>query len=343
MSNLVDLMLLQYTLCSSFKMLIILIPGLSQQIMPENGDIALTNHNYTHLAELLNVNPPNNARESNKIESNKKIKQKKNTNRKIENQIWSDEDSKLWTDDDDFWSDQDNKVCGDKKTFSNNDGQTDHIMTNKWSWSEEENTESKRKDSSRIEWIDQPEFPPQFTFKMPTLQPNCNECPVCNEEFSNGRKMRVHFYNHFPEFLCDLCGKGFSKKESFKSHLEIHEPQRFPCPQCNKTYAKRIGVTHHIKIKHNKEKLYKCPKCLERFSNSRNRREHLLAKHGVWFNAFPCPECRIKCYTANGLDVHIRKIHHKEKRVTCPQCANLFFNLAQLKKHLQSHSGKLLL
>lgn len=260
---------------------------------------------------------------------------------KTENQIWNDDgdqDIKLWTDDDDFWSDQDNEVCGDKEPNSNNDRQTDYLTTN----IKEDNTESKKKDSARKEWIDQPEFPQQLTFKMPTLQPNSNECPVCNEQFSNVRKMRIHFYNHFPQFLCDICGKVFSKKESFKSHLEIHEPQRFPCPQCNKTYAKRIGVAHHIKTKHNNEKLYKCSQCSERFSHSRNRREHLLAEHGVWFDAFPCPECHVKCYTANGLDIHIRKIHRKEKQVSCPQCANLFFNLGQLKYHLLSHSGKFL-
>ena len=48
------------------------------------------------------------------------------------------------------------------------------------------------------------------------------------------------------EFLCTLCGKIFSRKDSFQQHLSIHKQEPCECSDCGKLFKNKIQLSNHI-------------------------------------------------------------------------------------------------
>ena len=48
------------------------------------------------------------------------------------------------------------------------------------------------------------------------------------------------------EFLCTLCGKIFSRKDSFQQHLSIHKQEPCECSDCGKVFKNKIQLSNHI-------------------------------------------------------------------------------------------------
>ena len=52
------------------------------------------------------------------------------------------------------------------------------------------------------------------------------------------------------DIVCDQCGKTFKDKEACKNHIRVqHEKKKiFKCRQCKKSYSYRGGLIDHKKI-----------------------------------------------------------------------------------------------
>ena len=87
-------------------------------------------------------------------------------------------------------------------------------------------------------------------------------CEFCDATFASPGGLREHtdriHLKKYP-FLCDLCGKGFARKEGYNDHMN----------------------------KHKNIKAHKCPTCLSSFSFETNLRRHL--RRGVCSNKKTLP------------------------------------------------------
>lgn len=172
-------------------------------------------------------------------------------------------------------------------------------------WSDEEVT----KDKSRKEWEDQNHFSKSAEVDLPKLAPKALKCPVCIKEFSNHHKTYIHFQNHYPRYLCEMCGKNFSEKQRFQSHMDAHLSIKISCPDCKREYANADALRCHIKAKHQHHLVYTCSECNERFHNFYWRKEHMLAAHGVAYSRYSCPECAEGMQTRRQLFRHLETMH----------------------------------
>ena len=76
-------------------------------------------------------------------------------------------------------------------------------------------------------------------------------------------------------FICDVCGKGFSRRSSLDYHKGIHTDETlFECDVCKKLFATRSILKIH-KMTHSGEKPFECDVCKKGFSVKCKLNRHL--------------------------------------------------------------------
>ena len=80
-----------------------------------------------------------------------------------------------------------------------------------------------------------------------------NKCPQCDKVCKSRHKLEIHMIAHSEEklakFECNECGKLFETKSILYNHQGVHN--RIKCDHCEKTFAQKAGLIHHIKSVHN--------------------------------------------------------------------------------------------
>lgn len=119
--------------------------------------------------------------------------------------------------------------------------------------------------------------------------------------------MRRHKRAMEKSFICDVCGKAFSTKDTVSRHIfaiHVDSDPKFECEFCHKRCVLTFIKTH--------TQLF-----LINF--------HLVIRF------------QIKCLLTN----HIITVHsEKQPKVTCEYCGKGFHVKAHLRKHIQSHKDK---
>jgi len=73
-------------------------------------------------------------------------------------------------------------------------------------------------------------------------------------------------------YLCTVCDKRCTGKESLKQHKLIHTTGKFyPCSQCEKRFKTQYYLNKHVNIHSSK---YKCTECGKCFSDSQKLTVH---------------------------------------------------------------------
>ena len=76
---------------------------------------------------------------------------------------------------------------------------------------------------------------------------NCCEKNFKTKEGLHKHKKEVHrkvFKN-----LCQICRRGFSDKQHFEAHMNMHNKSKpFQCEQCKNEFAGRLVLMNHLSV-----------------------------------------------------------------------------------------------
>ncbi|KAG7223916.1 hypothetical protein INR49_015172 [Caranx melampygus] len=104
-------------------------------------------------------------------------------------------------------------------------------------------------------------------------------CRRCDRVFQHLESYVGHLKEH-RQYLCLVCGKGFSRKSHLCRHIRIHTGVKpYRCPLCHKTFSQRAPLQDHLNL-HTGDRPHRCNYCAVHFAQKPGLRRHLTHIHG---------------------------------------------------------------
>lgn len=154
-------------------------------------------------------------------------------------------------------------------------------------------------------------------------------CEYCGREFSKKLNLQLHVRRHTGErpYGCQLCGKAFYTNQQLAIHVRRHTGERpYACGICPKTFTGPTALYVHRKL-HDKVKRHLCPHCGKRFFWRSAFIGHIRLHTGE--RPYRCTICS-KAFTLKGkLNLHLKK----HAILACSDCGENFGSEAELNAH----------
>ncbi|CAG9763106.1 unnamed protein product [Ceutorhynchus assimilis] len=139
-----------------------------------------------------------------------------------------------------------------------------------------------------------------------------NYCIICKRTLSTVEALKKHVEDkhlaqkppkNLERFVCDICGKDFSHRQSWLLHTKGHSGLKpYKCNLCPKTFRCRAFLTQHEKI-HSDEKPFSCEICGTCFKRKEGLRRHLICHTDV--KPFECHNCEKTFRRREHLRLHL--------------------------------------
>ena len=185
--------------------------------------------------------------------------------------------------------------------------QPDGSQTSLWNW---QSIQQLQQDDQPLNPV--PSFKSICSFAgtgVPTRrrgrQGKSSTCHMCNKIFESSYKLKLHMFSHTGEkpYVCDICGKGFSRGTNLNQHLRVHSSAAFPCKYCDRAFRNPSDRLVHILTK----------ACTRGYSHLQH------TPHG-WV----CLTCDDKSFSTKDQAERHARTHEQGKGMLCPVCNQNF-------------------
>lgn len=166
------------------------------------------------------------------------------------------------------------------------------------------------------------------------------KCVICYAEFSYFKLLSSHMSEHYKNYICKVCGRGFINKHARKAHTYRHKDEGvYPCRYCDKEFATKLRQLNHERVVHIlQNKTQRCGYCSERFVDVVKKSNHEFSVHGVVPRKFHCYDCGKIYDSQRSLSAHYKCCHLKLKPHKCTECSKAFWKKSGLTKHMVTHT-----
>lgn len=165
-------------------------------------------------------------------------------------------------------------------------------------------------------------------------------CAMCPKEFGNFKSLSEHMNEHYRNFECDVCDRGFVNKSALKMHKFRHEIKDWSCVYCSKVFSSRVKVRSHERAVHIfNSKTYTCGYCEDMFTDTTAKSKHQHSVHGVEPTLYKCKACDATFSRQISLTKHIKNKHLMFRPYKCRVCSRAYVDNKGLKKHMVTHSN----
>ena len=138
---------------------------------------------------------------------------------------------------------------------------------------------------------------------------------------------------------CFICGKKFTKRRIFETHLAIHESKEstngtFKCNLCKKDLLSSAALKIH-QIRSHQNHLFTHDVCKENFIVEKTQQEQMRRKYCNEATLFKCSECVMVFKRRGTLKKH--KCNKQEPK--CLTCGKIFSCERAKRTHMLTHAG----
>jgi len=173
----------------------------------------------------------------------------------------------------------------------------------------------------------------EFKHQQKEQRPSCSEC---DESFDSKHILKMHIIkchtNAYP-FVCDICGKGFTRKIRFHNHVQNCglpiKPLQKICSVCDKSFEKSNNFSRHM-ASHSKTKDFQCVDCGKAYADKRNLITHVQLMHPESIKQFEkekknkCDRCDEHFVMKTEVALHKIKSHGESYHTFCETCGKGF-------------------
>ena len=175
-------------------------------------------------------------------------------------------------------------------------------------------------------------------------KPSKYKCDVCQFTTYNlmsfNKHRLVHSSDNKSQFDCEVCGKGFSKKDYVNRHKKrVHNFNRFGAS------STQVAETSKKTIVINNDGQFQCEKCPYKTDKRWRLSQHVISHSNV--RPFKCcvDGCKFAAKRRDKLNKHMRSVHHlfsfpNQYVCTFPNCNLRFANQMRLRQHASAHKNK---
>ena len=168
-------------------------------------------------------------------------------------------------------------------------------------------------------------------------------CVECNYHTNNRTNIKAHiarYHTGQADFMCSICPKQFYSKRDLDAHeATVHHTQKHkhPCPHCDSHWPTSKKLKEHILKTHKGEGLYRCEECHRGFIF-----KAWYERHFQWcgHRHSKCPYCDQVLVDPHARNLHIRRIHQREKNKNCRFCEFKAFSRTEIINHERRHTRK---
>ncbi|XP_070188665.1 oocyte zinc finger protein XlCOF6-like [Littorina saxatilis] len=132
------------------------------------------------------------------------------------------------------------------------------------------------------------------------------DCEMCQSLAITSVPCPLHGGSAKDTFPCPQCDKVFAKDTNLKVHMKQHQEPKFSCDICHKKFTYKCNMMRH-RDTHSTEKQFHCDICAKQFCT-----KFLLASHMRMHNQdlmFKCEICGKGLTRKDYLKNHIKKMH----------------------------------
>lgn len=213
--------------------------------------------------------------------------------------------------------------------------------------------------------------PPQEAY--PKELPKRFPCTQCHKSFSRSHHLKSHMRTHTGErpFACDLCQRSFAKHSDLTRHKQfVHGSVTtfYICEECGRTFSRKDHLKSHLLTHKNRPlkssgendddsfiKTYSCDNCgrayirLENLKKHQEQRCESVEKSGNISKTIvdDLKDERITEKVFKGINFHFMSVNDVKNRVDntlrsypCEFCSRLFIRKDHLKNHERTHTGE---
>jgi len=138
-------------------------------------------------------------------------------------------------------------------------------------------------------------------------------------------------------FICDICNKGFAKREHLTKHTRIHkDTKRYTCDFCQKQFRDRYELVRHQR-RHTGDFPFRCNDCSKGFMRHERYMTHLRWHSGE--RPFQCAMCEKSFRDRSELNRHSRR-HTGDLPYKCQTCGKGFLRRERYITHMRIHTGE---
>ncbi|XP_055380602.1 zinc finger protein 567-like [Condylostylus longicornis] len=136
-------------------------------------------------------------------------------------------------------------------------------------------------------------------------------------------------------FPCSECDKTYATKAKQKIHIATHFelPPLFKCEECGGVYSSKDVLKAHMRT-HTGERPLKCRLCPKDYRTHHGLISHMMTHTGT--RKFSCRFCEKRFYTKINV-IHHERIHTGEKPYMCDICGEKFRTTGLLTIHKKRH------
>lgn len=139
-------------------------------------------------------------------------------------------------------------------------------------------------------------------------------CDICGRKFKNKDSFKKHLAQHQgivePAVQCSICNSWLKNKHSLRLHRFVHEKNPTPCEICGKVFETKHSLRKHKSYWHKSDLNLQCSFCDKVFRQQRNLDEHMATHTGI--SLYTCPHCAKESRSKSNMYVHIKRIHPAE-------------------------------